>query len=102
MAHGPYDKIIISLANRKQLPPGVREQLREGGIIVATLREGNREYIYKFVKKDNRLRKERHKEIVHTPMSLIVENRKTDLHELFFHFQIGKRKCKLFESLKTE
>lgn len=107
ITQGLFDKIILTFGKIKTLPIGLGDQLREGGILIAQLLEGDKEYIFKFVKRNNKLIKTRHGLVnisEHTKEQ--SKNKeyfgKRDLHELLLHFQIGNKKCNLYNSLKQQ
>jgi protein-L-isoaspartate(D-aspartate) O-methyltransferase len=52
----PYERILFSAAI-KDIPQNIINQLKEGGILVAPIINGDNQTITKFIKEDNRLRK---------------------------------------------
>lgn len=66
-AYAPYDRILFS-ATAQRIPSKIFDQLTEGGILVAPMREGDHEYICRFTKRDGQLYPERLEECVFVPI----------------------------------
>ena len=111
VAHAPYDRIIITSKKMKKLPMDIEKQLKEGGILVAPLKNK----IRKYVKKNGRLIGSDGKvgdfssfssprvkgvSLNSLPTDYSGKVKKRDLNQLLAHFEIGKQKCDLFSAIK--
>lgn len=54
--YGPYDRILFSCAC-ESAPEGIFSQLKVGGILVAPLKENTKQFITKFIKKEDTIEK---------------------------------------------
>jgi len=51
----PYDKILVTASSPKKVPPPLKEQLKDGGILVAPIEKGNKQVITRYTKNSESL-----------------------------------------------
>ncbi|MFC1624926.1 protein-L-isoaspartate(D-aspartate) O-methyltransferase [Patescibacteria group bacterium] len=65
--YSPFDAILIA-ANTPKIPQKLFDQLKEGGVIVAPVGEGNEGKMTKFVKKDKKITKNEYGRYIFVPL----------------------------------